>query len=47
MNKKEIKIERKKFIKKTLDYIADRGFRESNYEMDELIKWLREQQNGK
>jgi len=27
-------------IKDVLEYLSDRGFRESNYEITELTKWL-------
>ena len=33
-----------KAIKDILDYISKRGFRQSNYEMDEVIKWLKKAQ---
>lgn len=32
--------ERKKALKEVIDYLSKRGFRESNYEMKEIYKWL-------
>jgi len=34
---------RKEMIKEVLDYLSERGFRESNYEIIELTRWLRKQ----
>ena len=34
---------KKETIKEVLDYLSERGFRESNYEIIELTKWLRKQ----
>lgn len=39
MNEKEIK---KETFKEILNYLSERGFRESNYEIIELTKWIRE-----
>lgn len=30
-------------IENALEYISKRGFRESNYEINEVIKWLKEE----
>ena len=33
---------KKETKKEVLEYLSERGFRESNYEIIELTKWLRE-----
>lgn len=40
---------RQEMIKEVLEYLSQRGFRESNYEVIELTKWLMSEKdtNGK